>query len=167
MGTPGGAQAIFPTPSNGQGGVHGIYNITGFEGENGSDVASEYVNDNAGSITYVETAYALRLHRPCVSVENPAGDFVQPSATADAIALTQDQLAPDLERAGPDRGLTQLEPAVLPHLGLQLPDHPGHPQPVGAHRGRAGPVHPVHRLPGPDRRRHLGLLAHPTQPGLR
>jgi phosphate transport system substrate-binding protein len=98
MGTPGGAQAIFPTPSNGQGGVHGIYNITGFEGENGSDVASEYVNDNPGSVTYVETAYALRLHRPCVSVENPAGAFVQPSATADAIALTQDQLAPDLEQ---------------------------------------------------------------------
>ncbi len=98
MGTPSGAQAIFPTPSDGQGGVHGIYNITGFEGENGSDVASEYVNDNSGSITYVETAYALRLHRPCANVLNPAGQFVQPSETADAIALTADQLQPDLEQ---------------------------------------------------------------------
>jgi len=98
MGTPNGAQAIFPTPSNGQGGVHGAYNITGFEGENGSDVASEYVNDNAGSITYVETAYALRLGRPCVALLNPDGAFVEPSATADAIALEADQLEPDLEQ---------------------------------------------------------------------
>jgi phosphate transport system substrate-binding protein len=98
MGTPSGAQAIFPTPSNGQGGQHGPYDITGFEGENGSDVASEYVNDNPGSITYVETAYALRLHRPCVAVLNPGGQFVQPSETADAVALTQDQLEPDLEQ---------------------------------------------------------------------
>ena len=98
MGTPQGAQAIWPTPSNGQGGQHGIYNITGFEGEAGSDVASQYVNDNANSITYVETAYAIRLHRPCVALENPAGQFVVPSEQADAIALTQDQLLPDLEQ---------------------------------------------------------------------
>lgn len=98
MGTPNGAQAIWPTPSNGQGGQHGPYNISGFEGTAGSDVASEYVNDNVNSITYVETAYAYRLHRPCVSLENPAGQFVVPSAEADAIALTQDQLQPDLEQ---------------------------------------------------------------------
>ena len=98
MGTPPGAQAIFPQPSNGQGGQHGIYNISGFQGENGSDVASEYVNDNPNSITYVETAYALRLHRPCAAVENAAAVFMQPSANADAIALTKDALAPDLEQ---------------------------------------------------------------------
>jgi phosphate transport system substrate-binding protein len=101
MGTPSGPQAIFPTPSDGQGGPHGpggIYDISGFEGENGSDVASEYVNDNPDSITYVETAYALRLHRPCVNLLNPAGDFVAPSEEADAVALTQDELEPDLEQ---------------------------------------------------------------------
>ena len=98
MGTPNGAQAIFPTPSNGQGGQHGIYDINGFEGENGSDVASQYVADNPNSITYVETAYALRLHEPCAALLNPAGQFVVPSEQADAIALTGDQLEPDLEQ---------------------------------------------------------------------
>jgi phosphate transport system substrate-binding protein len=98
MGTPSGPQAIFPTPSNGEGGQHGAYDITGFEGQAGSDVASEFVNDNVNSITYVETAYALRLHQPCVALENPAGKFVAPSEEADAIALTQDELEPDLEQ---------------------------------------------------------------------
>jgi phosphate transport system substrate-binding protein len=98
MGTPSGAQAIFPTPSNGVGGQHGPYDISGFEGENGSDVASQYVAGNVGSITYVETAYALRLGKPCAALLNPAGDFVVPSEEADAIALTKDQLEPDLEQ---------------------------------------------------------------------
>ncbi|MHB8439343.1 MAG: substrate-binding domain-containing protein [Acidimicrobiales bacterium] len=98
MGQPAGAQAIFPTPSDGAGGVHGAYDITGFEGQNGSDVASEYVNDNPNSLTYVETAYALRLHRPCAAVENAAGDFVTPSEVGDAVALTKDELEPDLEQ---------------------------------------------------------------------
>jgi phosphate transport system substrate-binding protein len=98
MGTPNGAQAIWPTPSDGSGGQHGIYNISNFQGENGSENAAQYVADSANSITYVETAYAIEHHEPCVSLENPAGAFVQPSEQADAIALTQDQLEPDLEQ---------------------------------------------------------------------
>jgi len=64
----------------------------------GSDVASNYVAANPGSITYVETAYAILHGQPCASIQNASGNFVQPSSTADAIALTHDALYPDLEQ---------------------------------------------------------------------
>jgi phosphate transport system substrate-binding protein len=98
MGTPSGPQAIWPQPSNGQGGQHGIYNVNVFIAKSGSDAASQYVADTVNTITYVETAYAIEHNEPCAAVENPAGAFVQPSEQGDAIALTQDQLEPDLEQ---------------------------------------------------------------------
>ena len=158
MGTPNGAQAIYPTPSDGQGGQHGIYNITGFEGENGSDVASEYVNDNASSITYVETAYAMRLGRPCVALENPAGQFVKPSEEADAIALTQDQLEPDLEQilTGVFLNSNPLSYPISAYSYLIMQENGQPPAAIGA---GPGPVRRVLGLPGPRGRRHAGLLA--------
>jgi ABC-type phosphate transport system substrate-binding protein len=93
---PGGAQATWPFP---QGGSHPGYNFSNWNGEDGSDNASEYVYSNPGSITYVETAYALAHHDPCASVQNLPGDaFVQPSALADAEALLDAKLEPDLEQ---------------------------------------------------------------------
>ncbi len=54
---------------------------------------------NPGSITYVETAYAIAHHDPCAYVQNLPGDaFVQPSALADAEALLNAKLEPDLEQ---------------------------------------------------------------------
>ncbi len=166
MGTPPGAQAIYPQPSNGQGGQHGIYNITGFQGQNGSDVASQYVNDNAGSITYVETAYAIRLGRPCAAVENASTAFVKPSATGDAIALTKDALAPDLEQ-----NLTGVflntDPAAYPisaysYLITQVTPNP--PAAIGAEMGQ---FIQFIACRGQIRGGHARLLADPTQPGLR
>ena len=59
----------------------------------------EYVYSNPGSITYVETAYAIAHHDPCAYVQNLPGDaFVQPSALADAEALLNAKLEPDLEQ---------------------------------------------------------------------
>jgi phosphate transport system substrate-binding protein len=98
MGTPAGPQAIWPQPSDGTGGQHGPYNISGFEGQNGSDIASEYVAGTTNSITYVETAYAIEHKKPCAAILNPSGSFVTPSSLADATALQNDQLLPDLEQ---------------------------------------------------------------------
>lgn len=94
---PGGPQAIWPFPQGG--GSHPGYNFSNWNGEVGSDQASEYVYSNPGSITYVETAYAIAHHDPCASVQNLPGDaFVQPSALADAEALLHAELEPDLEQ---------------------------------------------------------------------
>jgi ABC-type phosphate transport system substrate-binding protein len=97
MSFPGGPQALWPFPQNGQ--SHPGYNFSNWDGQNGSDDASQYVYSNPGSITYVETAYALSHHDPCASVQNLPGDaFVQPSALADAEALLNATLEPDLEQ---------------------------------------------------------------------
>jgi phosphate transport system substrate-binding protein len=64
----------------------------------GSDVASNYVAANPGSITYVETAYAILHGQPCAYLQNARGHNVQPSSTADAIALTHDRLLANLEQ---------------------------------------------------------------------
>ena len=94
---PGGPQALWPFPQGG--GSHPGYNFSNWDGQNGSDDASQYVYSNPGSITYVETAYALSHHDPCASVQNLPGDaFVQPSALADAEALLKATLEPDLEQ---------------------------------------------------------------------
>jgi phosphate transport system substrate-binding protein len=93
----GGAQAIWPTPPNGQRSV-GPYNFGNWNAENGSDLASGYVAGNPGSITYVETGYAITNGDPCAAVQNASGAFVKPSALADAVALESDQLQPDLEQ---------------------------------------------------------------------
>jgi phosphate transport system substrate-binding protein len=92
-----GPQAIWPFPQGG--GSHPGYNFSSWNGESGSDNASDYVYSNTGSITYVETAYAISHGDPCAAVQNIPGDaFVQPSALADAEALLKAQLEPDLEQ---------------------------------------------------------------------
>ncbi len=97
LGVPGGAQAVWPIPQSGQRTV-GPYNFGNWSGESGSDNASNYVYGNPGSITYVETAYAILHHVPCAAVQNASGAYVQPSETADAVALEADALQPDLEQ---------------------------------------------------------------------
>jgi len=95
---PGGAQAVWPFPQGG-GGSHPGYDFSNWNGEDGSDVAADYVYANTGSITYVETAYADLHHDPCAAVQNLPGDaFVQPSAFHDAEALLKATLLPDLEQ---------------------------------------------------------------------
>jgi phosphate transport system substrate-binding protein len=105
MGAASGANAIWPSaPVGGQSHI-GPYNIQQLPAWSGSDAVIEHTKDDTGagnntnnSVTYVETAYALENNLPCASIENPAGQFVQPSLRGDAIALTQDQLEPDLEQ---------------------------------------------------------------------
>ena len=97
LGTPPGAQAVWPIPQNGARSV-GSYNFGNWSGESGSDNASNYVYGNPGSITYVETAYAILHHDPCAAVQNASGAYVQPSENADAVALESDALQPDLEQ---------------------------------------------------------------------
>lgn len=95
--SPAGAQAIWPQAPSGAARV-GQYNFQNWNGESGSDNASHYVYQNPGSITYVETGYAIDNGNPCAAVQNASGAWVKPSATADAIALQNDQLQPDLEQ---------------------------------------------------------------------
>jgi phosphate ABC transporter phosphate-binding protein len=97
LNSPPGAQAIWPVPQNGARTV-GPYSFGNWNGQNGSDNASNYVYGNQNSITYVETAYAILHHDPCAFVQNASGNYVQPSELADAIALQSDQLQPDLEQ---------------------------------------------------------------------
>jgi len=87
--------ALWPAPSGGSGRI-GPYDMTGFNGQAGSDNSSNYVAANPGTITYVETAYAILHGMPCAAVQNASGAFVQPSSVADAIALTHDCLNADL-----------------------------------------------------------------------
>ena len=104
MGAANGANAIWPSaPVNAN--QIGPYDIAQLPAWSGSDAVIEHTKDDNGasnntnnSITYVETAYAQENNVPCAAIENPAGQFVQPSEQADAIALTQDQLEPDLEQ---------------------------------------------------------------------
>lgn len=94
---PSGPQAIWPFPQGNTN--HPGYDFSNWNGETGSDNASNYVYANSGSITYVETAYALEHHDPCAAVQNiPGHAFVQPSALSDAYALLHAQLLPDLEQ---------------------------------------------------------------------
>ena len=104
MGAASGPNAIWPSAPVGQNQI-GPYDISELPAWSGSDAVIEHTLDDAGaptntnnSITYVETAYAQLNHLPCASIENTAGQFVEPSEQGDAIALTQDQLEPDLEQ---------------------------------------------------------------------
>jgi ABC-type phosphate transport system substrate-binding protein len=104
MGAASGPNAIWPSaPVNAN--QIGPYNISQLPAWSGSDAVIEHTKDDNGasnntnnSITYVETAYAQLNNLPCASLLNPAGQWVQPSEEGDAIALTQDQLEPDLEQ---------------------------------------------------------------------
>jgi phosphate ABC transporter phosphate-binding protein len=94
---PAGAQALWPTPPSGARSV-GPYNFGNWNGVSGSDIASGYVFNNVNSITYVETAYAILHHDPCIAIQNASGAYVMPSRDNDATALLSDQLQPDLEQ---------------------------------------------------------------------
>ncbi|HLN16624.1 MAG TPA: substrate-binding domain-containing protein [Acidimicrobiales bacterium] len=96
VGSPSGPTAIWPIPGNGN--RVGQYNLSAWIGQNGSDNSSNYVYGNEGTITYVETAYAILHHDPCAAIQNVSGAWVTPSRDADAEALINDQLAPDLEQ---------------------------------------------------------------------
>jgi phosphate transport system substrate-binding protein len=96
LNVPSGPTAIWPTPQTG--GQTGIYNFSNWVGQQGSDNASNYVASTNDTITYVETAYALEHNMPCASIENASGNFLKPSSEADAVALTNDRLLPDLEQ---------------------------------------------------------------------
>jgi ABC-type phosphate transport system substrate-binding protein len=96
------AQAGNPATAQwpGQGTDVGQYRVGIFNQVSGSDNASNTVasSQNVGSITYVETAYAILHGMPCAAVQNESGRFVKPSSLADAIALSHDKLLPDLEQ---------------------------------------------------------------------
>jgi len=96
VGTPAGAQAIWPFPAN-TNRVPG-HDLSNWISQNGSDGSSNYVYGNPNTITYVEDGYAKLHHDPCANVQNASGAFLQPSSLADAIALTNDQLSADLEQ---------------------------------------------------------------------
>lgn len=65
----------------------------------GSDGVAGYVADDqigSGSIGYVEAGYAYGRYFPVANLKNASGNFVQPSATNVAQALTHARLNPDL-----------------------------------------------------------------------
>lgn len=95
--SPAGPQAVWPQPPSSVRSV-GPYQFGNWTGENGSDNASNYVYQTNDAITYVETGYAILHHDPCAAIQNASGAYIQPSETADAIALQNDQLQPDLEQ---------------------------------------------------------------------
>ena len=76
--------------------VQNGFDLSHFVPQAGSDNASNYVASYPNTITYVETAYAILHGSACAAVKNASGSFVQPSAVADAIALTHDCLNADL-----------------------------------------------------------------------
>jgi phosphate transport system substrate-binding protein len=97
--TNGGLTAVWPSVGVGSRQV-GIYNISLLQNASGvNSVESGIAGDqNHVSIGYVETAYAQQVGLPCAQVANASGNYVLPSEQADAIALTQDELQPDLEQ---------------------------------------------------------------------
>ncbi len=96
LGFPQAAQAIWPVPQ--EQGSTGHYDFSSWVGQSGSDNASNYVASSTGTITYVETAYALLHNDPCAAVRNASGHWVEPSEYNDAVALERAQLLPDLEQ---------------------------------------------------------------------
>jgi len=85
--------AIFPSGTN-----HGHYNLANFVGQNGSDGSSDFVASVTGTMTYVETAYAILHKLPCAFIQNASGNWVAPSEETDAVGLERAQLLPDLEQ---------------------------------------------------------------------
>jgi phosphate transport system substrate-binding protein len=96
MNYPTGADATFPYPQ--QNNYPKQYNLSGWIGAQGSDIASNDVAASNGAITYVETAYALLHDKPCAYVENASGHYVIPTEYNDAVALEKAELLPDLEQ---------------------------------------------------------------------
>ena len=66
--------------------------------QRGSDGVANYVANNKtgnGSITYVETAYAIQRGRPVASLRNASGNYTQPTSDNVALALTRARLNAD------------------------------------------------------------------------
>ncbi|MDX6548969.1 MAG: phosphate transport system substrate-binding protein [Gaiellales bacterium] len=70
--------------------------IAGAVGQKGSDGVANYVQQQTGTITYVETGYALARNFPVVLVRNASGHYVFPSSQNDATALTHARIQSDL-----------------------------------------------------------------------
>ena len=72
-------------------------NAPGMTLQNGSDGVANYVTAsyNNGAIGYAEYAYWVERNAPVASVKNQSGNYVQPTAVNDAVALTKALINPD------------------------------------------------------------------------
>ena len=163
--TPGGPRRRLADPQ--AGGTRSVPTTSELDRPERSDNASNYVACTNGTITYVETAYAIEHHKPCAYVENACGTFVAPSEQGDAVALTHDQLAADLEQTltgvftAPE---ANAYPISAYSYFITQASTAGDPQPTRPGR-RDGTVHQIRGVPGTGHGGHARLLAHPPQPG--
>jgi ABC-type phosphate transport system substrate-binding protein len=114
--------------------------------ENGSTNMADFITSSYanGAIGYDEYAYALNSDYPVVSVLNPAGYYVQPTAGNVAVALTQAQIVeqpnlPDFLQQNLDNVYTFKDPRSYPlssYSYLIVPRvTPGKPYPYAWHTG--------------------------------
>ncbi len=106
--------------------------------QNGSNNVASYISASygQGAIGYDEYAYALNSHYPVVSVLNPAGYYVQPSASNVAVALTkaiinEDPSSPNFLQQDLDNVYTFTDPRsyplssysylIVPRVGTPIP----------------------------------------------
>jgi ABC-type phosphate transport system substrate-binding protein len=106
--------------------------------QNGSNNVASYISASygQGAIGYDEYAYALNSHYPVVSLLNPAGYYVQPTASNVAVALTQaiineDQSSPNFLQQDLDNVYTFTDPRsyplssysylIVPRVGTAIP----------------------------------------------
>jgi hypothetical protein len=106
--------------------------------QNGSNNVASYISASygQGAIGYDEYAYALNSHYPVVSLLNPAGYYVQPTASNVAVALTQaiineDQGSPNFLQQDLDNVYTFTDPRsyplssysylIVPRVGTAIP----------------------------------------------
>jgi ABC-type phosphate transport system substrate-binding protein len=114
--------------------------------ENGSTNMADFITSSYanGAIGYDEYAYALNSDYPVVSVLNPAGYYVQPTAGNVAVALTKAQIVeqpnlPDFLQQNLDDVYTFKDPRSYPlssYSYLIVPRvTPGKPYPYAWHTG--------------------------------
>jgi phosphate transport system substrate-binding protein len=70
--------------------------IPGAVAQKGSDGVANYVQQQPGAVTYVETGYAIQRNFPVALVKNSSGSYVFPSSANDATALTHARIRSDL-----------------------------------------------------------------------
>ena len=70
--------------------------IPGAVAQKGSDGVANYVQQQTGAVTYVETGYAIQRNFPVVYVRNASGHYVFPSSANDATALTHARIQSNL-----------------------------------------------------------------------
>jgi phosphate transport system substrate-binding protein len=70
--------------------------IPGAVAQKGSDGVANYVQQQTGAVTYVETGYAIQRNFPVVYVRNASGRYVFPSSANDATALTHARIQSNL-----------------------------------------------------------------------